>query len=661
MADYTDEDPLSDYNPGGQPSTSEPDTEAASDSTILTASDPDLPPPTDEALFPPFDSPADDVSFPIEEYGRYEDNYPESAAQLRASRARRDQDTQQNSDDDVTGTAEVVLNTLRNCYAAMEGRTAAELIDLIGYTMTSKEALEFLSAGVRKVYDRIAEVLISEYSDDRSRIVDLNDLPGEMAVNGKVKAELALIRIRIGRDELPAVPSSAWKALVNWVQRMASRTSALGLSEAIAAGATDEDCMKLFRSLVPPTSSTALQNGDFSRTVQEWEAADLAAAAEMLPYRISSGYPTLDYAFTQKDKFGKDSEPRGAWGPGELHVFAAPTGNGKSAANRILLRAAAEDLVTGWQMKHAMVLAAITEETPKIVYTVAGMAKGQPFHHLADNVKIANVGASRRRLVHSVWDCVIAAYHRSQETGMPIVNCGMPAMIFVDYYGALADPGESEVQATEKTANLMMRGFCAWDVMAMEDFSGESFAGYAGMSWPAGMENFRPVVLAFAQFVKLPLPWNYDPDANMNLDDFQIPRADGTPGWEVLPGDFRLPSQSQIRGSGVLANHATSIIIGHRSRVVGNDRNVDPVTGEMHLDDDRARWLLPKTRNGSNLPFIEMRFDSIPSGLRGQFFDRRAEKAMDLGKLAPTECYREVGDPILPHRPRRSVFAGISY
>ena len=207
-----------------------------------------------------------------------------------------------------------------------------------------------------------------------------------------------------------------------------------------------------------------------------------------------------------------------------------------------------------------------------------------------------------------------------------------------------------------------MRGIAAWDVQFMEEFSGESFAAYAGMSWPTGMDAFQPAVLGFAQFRKLADPQWYDPNArNASTDDFVVPNADGEPGWEVLPGDFRIPTQGEVRGSGILINHATSLIILHRSRPQKNPKVVDEVTGRIHLVDDRARWLLVKTRNGTDLPFIEMRFDSIPSGLRGQFFDRRAEIAIGMGLLEPTECYQEVGDPLLPHRPVRTPFDGVAY
>jgi hypothetical protein len=676
MSDLFDDDPLADYQPGS----SSPGPTPGDDSTARTQG-PDEPADTagpsdldNESGWPTDDlAPGafDDVEhreyrgtdlFPIEEYGDYADNYPDDAERLRTRRGHRDADAAAMSDSDIRGIAQRVVDTLRNCLAALQGRTGSELMDMLVYAANSKQALGYLGEDLVKVYARLSEILISEYDDDLLRTVDLGDICGIDTASAKVQAELGLIRLRVARDGLPKVPTAEWKACVNYVQRMISRQKALGLASAIAADETDESCMALFRTLEPPTASKTLQNESFSRSAQDWEAFDNAAEAEAPGFRIASGYPTLDFALTQKDSRGRDIEPRGSWAPGELHILAAPTGNGKSAAARRLITAAAEDLVVGWGREHDRVLIAISEESPKIVYQVAGLGKGQPSHHLAKNVIIANVGASRRRFVHAIWDCVIDAFGRSQDTGQAISSCGLPSLILLDYVQALQDDNETEVLAVERSANLLMRGCAAWDVAMMEQFSGESFAAYAGMSWPTGMESFKPAVLAFAQYRKLADPLYYPEDAKKaNLDDFVLPNADGSPGWNVEVGDFRIPSQGEVRGSGVLINHATTLVVFHRSRPVANPRVVDPATGKMHLTDTRARWILQKARNGTSLPFVEMRFDSTASGLRGQFYDQRAEIAVERGLLNPTECYREAGDPILPHRTLKTPFDGISY
>lgn len=667
---FNEDDPLSDYNPNngeeqsdegffdevppayGDPFSAE--NIEAQGHTLVDAAYTDV---------PITDYRDDEAFYPVEEFGSYADNYPQDASRLNAVHENRHTDQKQHGIDNTEGTVSKVLDTLRNCIAACHERTGAELLDLLTYMLSSDNVMAYIKKTHLKTYERISEVLISLYAEAQHQLVDLEDIPGLEVTSGAVQAEMTLIVTRLHREDLPKVPTATWKALVNHVQRISSRDRALELIAAIHDGDTDADCMDKFRSLEPPSANKTLVNEGYAKSAKAWEDADLAAAAEAPGFRISSGYPTLDYAFTQKDAKGKNTEPLGSWGPGELHIFAAPTGNGKSAAARRLITSAAEDLVVGWGREHDKVLLAITEEAPKIVYQVAGLGKGQPFHHLADNVVIASIGASRRRFIHAIWDCVIDAYHRAKTTGMPIANCGLPAFVVLDYVGGIVEDGEmADTTAIEKTANLLMRGVAAWDVQMMEEFSGESFAAYAGMGWPQGMDAFQPAVLGFAQFKKLADPQWYDPtQRGISIEDFVIPNQDGEQGWEVLPGDFRLPTQSEVRGSGILINHATSLIIGHRSRPQKNPKIVDKDTGKVRLADDRARWLLVKTRNGSDLPFIEMRFDSIPSGLRGQFFDLRAEIALHRKLITPTECYQEIGDPLLPPRPRRSAFDGISY
>jgi hypothetical protein len=643
MADNQNEvvDPLADYPVEPAPVPAPPDAAAE-----------DVPPPPDDD---PYYAPPLEAVPPPEAFEE-----PAAAGEGYAPRGRAHRAEAQ----DLTGPGlrGKVLDTLRDCLAAMQGHGGGEMIELIGFITASKEVLANLDPETAKTYRRLAELFVTEYGDDPSRTVDLDDMPTAEAAGGRAQAELTLIRSRVGRPDLPTTPSAQWRALVNHVQRVASMQALLDAADAIQRDETDEKCMEMFRAIPPPTANRVLQNADFSRTARGWAEADALAAAESPSIRLSSGYPTLDHAFTQRDGHGRLTEAFGAFGLGEFHFFVAPTGNGKSATARMLVRNVAEDLVVGWGREHDKVLIAITEETPQIVYTMAEMDEGQPFHHLADNLVIANVGASRKRFVHAVWDLVIDAHRRSKETGLPIQNCGLPTAIFLDYLGGIVEDDANEAAATERTANLILRGLCAWDVLGMELFSGESFASYAGMTWPKGMENYRPVVIAFGQFRKLDDPLWWDPDnRSCDPEDFVIQTPSGQPGWELKPGDFRIPKQHEIRGSGVVANHATSIVILHRSRPGKNPKITDPVTGEVRLTDDRARWIPVKTRNGATLPFIPMRFDSHHSGLRGQFFDLKGEEALEAGYLEVTDCYRRPGDPMLPRRPQRSPFAGIAY
>ena len=143
--------------------------------------------------------------------------------------------------------------------------------------------------------------------------------------------------------------------------------------------------------------------------------------------------------------------------------------------------------------------------------------------------------------------------------------------------------------------------------------------------------------------------------------DYSVENADGTPGWQIKPGDYVVPTRSEIRGSGVLQNHLTSLSVAHRSRPQKNEKITDPATGRVRLEDDRGRIIFLKTRNGADLKFIPMLFDSNPEGLRGQYYDLLAERAIAGGKLPTAASYTQEGDPILPPRPAHSPFAGIAY
>ncbi|WP_141014456.1 hypothetical protein [Nocardioides sambongensis] len=556
-----------------------------------------------------------------------------------------------------------VIDTLRSCFAAAHGRVGDEVTDLVRYLLGSDKAMGYLDETTRRTFKRVGEVFVAVAGDNPDGDFDIDDLPDLEAAHPKVVTEVKTIRARIQVDSTPTNPTSTWRALCDQIQKTSAKDGARTLIDAIESDLPADELMKVFTALEPPTTQKTIVNSTFSQSAGAWELQDEEAEAERPTYRISSGYRTLDYVFTLKDAYGKPAEALGAWAPGEFHAIAAGTGHGKSALSRRLITAAAEDLVNGWGHEHAKVLIAITEEAPKIVYKAAGLSKGQPFHHLRDNVVIADVGASRRRFVQAVWDCVIDAYHLSKATGRPIVDCGLPEFIVLDYIGGIVEAGEGgDTTAIENTANLIMRGLCGWRIQEMEQFSGESFSEYAGMTWPTGMENFKPAVLTFVQLRKLTRPEFYNPEIKgMSAGDFTVENADGAPGWSVKTGDFVVPVRGEVRGSGVLANHLSSLTVAHRSRPQANSKIVDPVTKKMRLEDDRARLIFLKTRNSSDIPFVPMRFDSNPEGLRGQYYDLLSEKAIEVGKVKPLASYTQTGDPILPARPSRSPFAGIAY
>lgn len=486
--------------------------------------------------------------------------------------------------------------------------------------------------------------------------VELSVLPRERLYGPQVRALVSQLRHLADSGTGSPAPHRQFKALEEQVQRTRSAKTVSVYLDALGRQRDTEELLGLYRRFEPPTTSRLVENAEFAQTASAWEVQETAALAGRPRLRISSGYRALDSAMT------REGEALGSWAGGELHVIAAPTGNGKSAHSRRTLAAAAEDLVNGWGLSRARVYHAITEEEPSIVAAAAELLKGQKFHHLAGSVTIAKIGASRTRLIKGLYDLVIQADDESRDTGVPIDEF-LPYVVIIDYIGGIVEDGEpADTVAIEKSANLAMRGIAAWDFEMMAQFSGVSFAEYAGRPVPKGMEHHRCAVIAYAQTLsKVDGRLWYEPGSSTTpIGDFTVEKPDGSLGWTPLKGDFRVPQRKDVRGSSVLLNHATSLIILHRSRPENNEvmRRGD---GLMHVEDDRARFILAKVRNASSMPFVPMRFDSQRNGPRGQFYDLMAEELIRQGKLRCAECHREEGDPILPVRPSRRPLAGVRY
>jgi hypothetical protein len=338
-----------------------------------------------------------------------------------------------------------------------------------------------------------------------------------------------------------------------------------------------------------------------------------------------------------------------------------------------LTRAAAQDELN-WGLPDTPVLVAHTEEESVTKAYAMGIHPGQRFHHLADKIVIENIGSSRRRLAELVYDLVMNAVSRSQTTSRPIGDF-LPRIGFLDYIQSLSEPGENEVQANITTAELILRGFQSFNPDEMAKFSKVDFRSYSGMAWPEGIEDHRMAWVVFAQ-LKKPTDENsmfYKSNARKSeLSDFTLEDTSATPGWrdpggngwawEVRENDFRIFRQNQIRGSGLILQNATNIILLHRSQPYNNPKLKPGADGRVHLLDSRARLILDKTRNGSEMQFVPMAYDSSPDGFRGQYYDHLGEKGLSMAVNANLdESFRQSGDPLLPIRPKASPLAGVRY
>lgn len=568
-----------------------------------------------------------------------------------------------------TAGAEVVT-TLRQVIAAQHGRTLAEALDMLDQIQASTRVMEELNDDQRATYAGVIDCLGGELANTASGSADLTFLPTLRLYDEYVRTEMAAIVATLG-DPATEHPSNIWFALRETVQRRHARRRAASYVEAIDGKVPVESAMASYKAVVeePPTTKRAITKARAVRTARQMLAETKAAAAGRPKIRFSSGFRTLDVAFTNK------GEPMGFITPGEQSLVAGPTGTGKSSLSYAVIPGLAQDLIH-WGLVDAKLVFFHTEEESSDKAYACGLAEGQRNHHLADNIIVDACGTSRTRLAETLYDLVIEAKRRRDATGRPIEQF-LPHIVVLDYLQSITEQGENEVVATATTSEFLLRGVQAWNHEEMSKFSGVDFRTYAGMAWPEGMEHHRVAVLAFAQLVKQDdKSLFYKPGKrDCQLSDFTLEDDSATPawadptgagwGWQVHEGDMRLLKQNAIRGSGVILQNATTIVLLHRSKPYNNPASKVPdAEGRRHLEDTRARLILDKTRTGSQLKFVPMSFDLQPNGFRAQYYDVFAEEAIVQGRITERSLHSSwtrPGDPILPVRPNGRPLAGFRY
>jgi hypothetical protein len=551
--------------------------------------------------------------------------------------------------------ADRVLATLRQVLASQHGRESSEVAATVRRLSASSKVLELLSEETLSVFEGVFEVLLFEAASvDGVGVVNFDDMPNARNYRKSVRLELERLA-EMGRLDVLTNPFGEWDAMCEAVQAEESLRGALRLIEAIETKANAEVKMRLHRNLPAPTARRAAQNNNWAKSAADWVDEADAYAASRSSIALSSGYPSLDSAVTVT------GDPVGFIKPGEFWVIGAGTGHGKSAFIRRVVVSMLQDLVAGWGFPDARGILAFTEEEAEDVARAAMVGRGQPFHHLAPNLILAKVGQSRERLIKALFDVVIDAYHKAKATGRPITEF-LTYYYVLDYIQGIHEEGENpDGEAIAKTADLLMRGIAAWDVEMMSTISGVDFREYAGMDWPAGMENHRVAVIAMSQLRKESTDV-YFRTGKSSPSDFSVVDANGQVCWQPRENDYAIPDRSDLRGSGVLLNHATGLIFLHRSQPTASQVK-DPVTGKtVRLSDTRARFIVPKARKSVSMPYIPMRFDTNPEGFRGQFYDDLAHThGVQEGRLKVTDAYQQPGDPMLPQRPKRGAFTGKRY
>jgi hypothetical protein len=564
-------------------------------------------------------------------------------------------------------TSEQILEALRDVLASLHKKPATDALIIIEDIIAADRVRDELTTKVNKIYDGVLEVLEIECTNNQLGTLDLNHLPLLDAYAKNVKAEIKAIQNKIGLVK-STTAFSTWQALREKVQRTRSKRAVEELLQSHIEKAPVESLMKKYREVLiePPTAKKSLAERKELKTARQVASEQKALMASSPKIAYSSGYRTLDIAFTGK------GEPLGFLRPGEQAVVAGMTGTGKSSFSYGLVTGFAQDL-HNWGLPDAKVVWWHTEEESADKVHAAGLDEGQKFHHLAQNVIIDDIGTSRRRIVEGLYILTQEAEKRSKQTGQLITRY-LPHIGLLDYIQAVtSDKAQDPVKESIITAELVLRGLQAWDFDEMAKWSGLSYQEYTGEPVPQGMEHHRMAIVTFAQLNKQDdrlMSFKKNSPKDHPLTEFTLEDSRVNPGWkdpngnnwlwEVKEGDQRVLRQNAISGSSVILKNATIILFLHRSRPYNNPV-VKRDDGSLHLEDVRARLIPDKTRTGATLKHIPMEFDIDSEGFRARYYDRAAELAISQKRFQPDESWQNPGDPILPKRSRPRPFAGVRY
>ena len=346
----------------------------------------------------------------------------------------------------------VIVSTLREVLSAFHGRPAEELRAMVGQVRVSTSVLDSLTDELRDVYRGVLEVLEFETANlSRTAIIALDDLPAATNHTDRVIAELAAMATLAHEHKA----ASTFRALVEAVQAARARSLYQAAIDTVDAKATADEKMEAHKAIIPPTTQGAATQANGVRTAAQLVEEHIASRETSSGLVYSSGLLTVDMAFTAP------GDPLHFIAPGEQTVIAGPTGTGKSSLQYSLTRNAAQDEIN-WGYPDAPVLLAHTEEESWVKAKAMGLFPGQRWHHLATKIVIENIGSSRRRLVEMVYDLVIAAMDKAQNTARPIQDF-LPRIGFLDYIQSVTERGETDVQANITTAELILRGFQAFN------------------------------------------------------------------------------------------------------------------------------------------------------------------------------------------------------
>jgi hypothetical protein len=538
-----------------------------------------------------------------------------------------------------------IVKTLRVVIASLEGKSLDYAGKTIDGIINSKKILNKLDKNAYEIYKGIFEIIRHEIVITHKEKFSLSNLAILKLYSKNVKEEVKVIVNNVDLfKELDG--NSIWFTLIEEVQRIETKTNANYLIEGIEDNLNAEELIKRYNNIDLPTTKRSKSKGQNSLTTAKVVInKNYTSISNGDTIRFSSGLPTLDHGYTNKN------EKLGFITPGQFIVVMGATGTGKSSFVNTITPAIGQDLINYGLIDAKQVLFHTEEES---IDKIKGfkMSPNDKFYHLADNLIIENVGTSRKKMTEVLYDLVIEADSRAKKENRSILEF-LPYVVQLDYIQSIIETFEDEVKASAVTAEFLLRGVSAWNPTEMAKFGGVNFREYSGMSWPAGMENHRVAVIGYAQLVKIndESLFYRAGKRNQNIEDFVILDENNKPYWDVKENDLRLFRKNQMRGSGVIANNAHAIIILHRS-VPYNNPSITDKEGRTTLTDTRARILFDKSRTGSRIAYAPLKFDVMKNGFRTQFYDELAERAINFGKLTNFDknTHIEYGDPILPIR-----------